>query len=149
MLCFSSFQYHRTGASFSATGPRHRDSCGSGLADTNLVPSSTSAAPFPTSAAPLQDHASAASQSTRSSASPHPQTTPVTTGLQDIRQTYQQSGLTSESVDLLMSSWRPTTTKAYNTYIRKWLDYVNKDKIVSPTHIDFANFLVRHSTVIT
>ena len=53
-----------------------------------------------------------------------------------------------------MSSWRPTTTKAYNTYIRKWQDCVNSAKVDSPTHIDLANFLIElykdganHSTV--
>ena len=53
-----------------------------------------------------------------------------------------------------MSSWRPTTTKAYNTYIRKWQDCVNSAKVDSPTHIDLAKFLTElykdganHSTV--
>ena len=45
-------------------------------------------------------------------------------------------------------------TKAYNTYIRKWQDYVNRAKVDSPMHTDLAIFLTElykdyasHSTV--
>ena len=45
-------------------------------------------------------------------------------------------------------------TKAYDTYIRKWQDNVNRAKVDSPTHIDLAKFLTElykdganHSTV--
>ena len=128
------------GASEGATGPRHRDSGGTRLALSSLVSSDTSSAPVSASATPLQDRASEATESTRSGAPPHSETASVPPGLQNIRQTYQQSGLTGDSVELLMNSWRPTTTKAYNRYIRKWQDYVNRAKVDSPTHIDLASF---------
>ena len=124
------------------------------MAHSSLVSSDTASAPVSASATALQDQASEATKSTRSGAPPHSETAPVPPGLQDIRQTYQQSGLTGDSVELLMNSWRPTTTKAYNRYIRKWQDYVNRAKVDSPTLIDLANFLIElykdgasHSTV--
>lgn len=154
ILRLSPFQHYCAGASEGATGPRHRDSGGTRLALSSLVSSDTSSAPVSASATPLQDQASEVTESTRSGAPPHSETASVPPGLQNIRQTYQQSGLTGDSVELLMNSWRPTTTKAYNRYIRKWQDYVNRAKVDSPTHIDLANFLIElykdgasHSTV--
>lgn len=53
-----------------------------------------------------------------------------------------------------MNSWRPTTQKAYDTYIKRWQMYVEKKKIEKATHIHVLNFLAdlyatgaSHSTV--
>ena len=40
-----------------------------------------------------------------------------------------------------MDSWRPNTHKSYNTYIQKWREFVDKNKISSPTYVHVANFL--------
>ena len=66
------------------------------MAHSSLVSSDTSSAPVCASATPLQDQASEVTESTRSGAPPHSETAPVPPGLQDIRQTYQQSGLTGD-----------------------------------------------------
>lgn len=40
-----------------------------------------------------------------------------------------------------MCSWRPATTKAYNTYIKKWQEYVKTHEVTSQTYVDVSNFL--------
>lgn len=49
--------------------------------------------------------------------------------------------MNSDAVDLLMNSWRPNTTKAYNTYIKKWHTFTVENSVVCPSHEDLANFL--------
>ena len=62
--------------------------------------------------------------------------------------------MTKDSINLVLSSWRPSTTKAYNTYIKKWQDYTISNRIRSPSHVHVCNFLAEmyksgasHSTI--
>ena len=63
------------------------------------------------------------------------------TGLQSVRQTLLEDGLTDEAADLIMLSWRPNTVKAYNPYIKQWEDYVKEGNISDPSETDVINFL--------
>ena len=40
--------------------------------------------------------------------------------MSSIRQFYSNQGLSTSSVDIIMSSWRSSTYSQYNTYIRRW-----------------------------
>lgn len=44
-------------------------------------------------------------------------------------------------MDLIMASWRPATSKAYDTYIKRWCKYVQEKGITNPSFSDVANFL--------
>lgn len=74
--------------------------------------------------------------------------------MQDLKQTYEELGLSSEAANLVMDSWRPSTVKAYDTYIRKWQNYTTVNKILEPTYVHVVNFLAElykdgasHSTI--
>ena len=98
-------------------------------------------APDNARASSTQRQCVAATQSPRQSPSACPEKYPPTNGLQDIRKEYAEAGLTEDAVNLLMHSWRPSTAKAYDTYIKRWQDYVNRNNILAPSHVDLANLL--------
>ena len=45
-----------------------------------------------------------------------------------IRQKLINDGLSKESIDIIMSSWRSNTSKKCNTYIKQWLEFCEKSK---------------------
>lgn len=50
-------------------------------------------------------------------------------------------GFDSSAVDLIMDSWRPATSKTYDTYIKQWCAFLKKNCISQPSVSDVANFL--------
>ena len=47
-------------------------------------------------------------------------------GMHYIRQKLINNGLSKESIDIIMSSWRNNTLKKYNTYIKQWTEFCGK-----------------------
>ena len=52
-----------------------------------------------------------------------------TNGLSYIREFYLSKGFSSEATNIICSSWRDSTCKQYEVYIRKWNLFCNKQKI--------------------
>ena len=47
-------------------------------------------------------------------------------GMHCIRQKLINDGLSKESIDIILSSWRSSTSKKYNTYIKQWIEFCEK-----------------------
>ena len=45
-----------------------------------------------------------------------------------VQQKLINDGLLQESIDIIMSSWRRSTSKKYNTYIKEWIEFCEKSK---------------------
>ena len=60
-----------------------------------------------------------------------------------IRKLLCKRGLTVESVDVILKSWRESTKKTYETYLRKWLKFTKESKVdpIHPTQENFITFL--------
>ena len=58
-------------------------------------------------------------------------------------QKLMNDGLSKESIDLIMSSWRSNTLKKYNTYIKQWIELFEKSNrdFQNPTIKDGLDFL--------
>ena len=106
-----------------------------------LVPCNATDADHSTSQTDLQEWSAAPPQQTRGSLPSGSAEAPKPATLKDLLQAYQQAGMTSDAADLLMDLWQPKMNKAYDTYIKRWQQYVNKTKVLSPSHTDVANFL--------
>ena len=66
-----------------------------------------------------------------------------------IRQKLINDGLSKESIDIIMSSWRSNTSKKYNTYIKQWIEFCEKSStdIQNATikvGLDFLTNLFKH-----
>ena len=57
-------------------------------------------------------------------------------GMQAIRTIIQKQGISTEAADIILKSWRPGTSKQYQPYIRKWIQYCHQRSI------DPSNFTV-------
>ena len=55
-------------------------------------------------------------------------------GMQAIGELFQKSGLLEDVVNVIMSSWRPSTHKQYTVYINKWLYFCDQQQI-DPMHL--------------
>ncbi|KAH3827284.1 hypothetical protein DPMN_129215 [Dreissena polymorpha] len=58
-------------------------------------------------------------------------------GMSHIRKSYEKRNLSSQSINIIMASWRKTTQKQYSMYINRWVYFCNKRKIdpfQSPIH---------------
>ena len=64
-------------------------------------------------------------------------------GMQIIRKSLQDQGLSGESTNIVLSSWWPTTTRQYSSYISKWTAYCHERKSdpVYSTIPEVLNFL--------
>ena len=62
------------------------------------------------------------------SSSPHPKEANASAGLQDLRKNCLNIGMSDVATDLMLDSWRPMTQKPYNTYIRKWIEFLAEKK---------------------
>ena len=58
-------------------------------------------------------------------------------GMHCIRQKLINDGLSKESIDIIMSSWRSNTSKKYNTYIKQWIEFCEK------SNRDFRNATIK------
>ena len=54
-----------------------------------------------------------------------------------IRQNLINDGLSKESIDIIMFSWRSNTSKKYNTYIKQWIEFCEK------SNRDFQNAAIQ------
>lgn len=108
-----------------------------------MVPSSAESSVHLSSETTLSPQTTPPSQPTRSDPPSPAEKTPKLAGLQSIRIPLEKAGLTQKSTDLLLDSWRPNTQKSYNTYIHKWHNFLTENSIISPSHIDVANFLTQ------
>jgi hypothetical protein len=52
--------------------------------------------------------------------------------MQVIRELLQKSGISNDIVDVIMSSWRPSTHKQYTTYINHWIHFCGQQ--ANPLH---------------
>ena len=65
-----------------------------------------------------------------------------------VREQLQKLGLSSDTIDILMASWRKSTGKQYTTYLTRWVSYC-KNKQVNVTHatvndgLDFLTLLYK------
>ena len=75
------------------------------------------------------------------SSSLHPKEANAFAALQYIRKNCLNIGMSDVATDLMLNYWRPMTEKAYNTYIRKWIEFLAEEKIQSASYVDLANFL--------
>ena len=92
-------------------------------------------------APPVKLPCTSLAQQARGSSSPDREEALASSSLQDLRKSFRQSGLNKDATDLLIKSWRPNSAKSYDSYIRRWEHFVNKNKIKNTSHIDVANFL--------
>ena len=58
-------------------------------------------------------------------------------GMHCIRQNLINDGLSKESIDIIMFSWRSNTSKKYNTYIKQWIEFCEK------SNRDFQNAAIQ------
>ena len=58
-------------------------------------------------------------------------------------QKLMNDGLSKESIDLIMSSWRSNTLKKYNTCVKQWIELFEKSNrdFQNPTIKDGLDFL--------
>ena len=49
--------------------------------------------------------------------------------LQVVRQSTQSHGVSKKTETIILSSWRESTTKQYNVYIRRWMDFCREQQI--------------------
>ena len=70
-----------------------------------------------------------------------------------VREQLQKLGLSPDTIDILMASWRKSTRKQYATYLSRWVTYCkNKqlNKQLDVTHatindgLDFLTLLYKH-----
>ena len=54
-------------------------------------------------------------------------------GMKAIRTVIQKQGVSTEQADTILKSWRPSTSRQYQPYIRKWIQYCHQ-KSIDPTH---------------
>ena len=54
-------------------------------------------------------------------------------GMQAIRTVIQKQGVSREAADIILKSWRPGTSKQYQPYIRKWIQYCHQ-RSIDPTN---------------
>ena len=60
-----------------------------------------------------------------------------------VRQLYENKGLSREATSILMSSWRTSTQRQYQPYIRKWNAYTTERNVdrISPPAVAVVEFL--------
>ena len=58
---------------------------------------------------------------------------PSSDGMQAIRTVIQKQGVSTEAADIILKSWRPGTSKQYQPYIRKWIQYCHQ-RSIDPTN---------------
>ncbi|XP_013395831.1 uncharacterized protein LOC106171928 [Lingula anatina] len=64
-------------------------------------------------------------------------------GLCIVRESFEDMAFSPTAVKLVMSSWRDTTVKQYESYISRWIQYCSERNIntLSPNVTDVVNFL--------
>ena len=67
----------------------------------------------------------------------------ASTGMSHIQQSFEARGLSKKATNLVMLSWRKSTQKQYNSYIKKWRDYGSRQQVseTSPSVEQTLNFL--------
>ena len=68
---------------------------------------------------------------------------PQTSGVPCIREFYENKEFSPELVSIIMSSWRKSTIKQYETYFRKWCTFCHEQKIdpLQNSEINVVEFL--------
>lgn len=120
ILCFSTFQCPASSVAESSNRRGFGDSGGSRLAITSVVSSSATTAGVPSCSSELHTDPSISSQPSPSHPPSCQAQSTQPSGLQDLRLTFHQQGLSSAASSLLLNSWRPATARVYNVYIQKW-----------------------------
>ena len=106
-----------------------------------MVSQSSKTTDTETPAAAIQERHPSASIQTEGSASSCPQTT--VDGMQFIRESIKDVGISGEVTEILMSSWRKSTQKQYKGYIERWLkfSYDNQFDPSTPQICEVIEFL--------
>lgn len=67
----------------------------------------------------------------------------ATHGMQIVRETLREQGISTEGTDIIMASWKPGTAKQYTPHIRRWTQFCDRRNInpLSPTVDCVINFL--------
>ena len=111
------------------------------MADPNLVPLPAAACIRNTARTSKEKNTAATAVSARSTTSPGTKTT--TNGLLLVRTKLTNMGVSLRSQEIIETSWRNSTTKQYNVYLLKWIDFAKTHSInvISPTIAQVLNFL--------
>lgn len=129
MLCFSSFQCNKSGASESGTGPSHSNPHSTQLVNSVLVSAASETVLSSTSTTPVACRSiNFALQGGRT---PVGETSKIN-GMLCIREALKKRQLSDNTISLIMKSWRDSTSSQYNTYLNKWIKFCNH------TVIDFS-----------
>lgn len=142
-LCFPSFQCHQPGCTENSTGTSNRNPSCSRLANATVVSSDPSTSVQTACETRGSKQAASPPQQTRQCSSTPAETPSKPAGLQSLRPSLENSGLSKECTDLVLNSWRPSTHKSYGTYIQKWVEFTQKCNISNPSYIHVSNFLTK------
>lgn len=116
------------------------------LADTSLVSLSHADVRGATDNSPSSHTPPATTRETRETTSTSQN--PNATSLPLFREQLQKLGLSPDTIDILMASWRKSTGKQYATYLSQWVTYC-KNKQLDVTHatindgLDFLTLLYK------
>lgn len=69
--------------------------------------------------------------------------------LSTVRRSLQTRGFSTQAVDIILQSWRGSTKKQYDCYIKKWVSYCSECRIdtLQPSLTEAADFLVKLHSV--
>ncbi|XP_071136933.1 uncharacterized protein [Mytilus edulis] len=126
-LFVSSFQFIEPVHFQNQRGRCKRSSNSSILADTNLV-SETNAVVNRQSNRSSKEQEDFESSSRSTICSSFTQEN-ETNCMSSVRSSFRERGFSKETTHILMSSWKSSTKKQYQVYIRKWFKYCNKKQI--------------------
>ena len=66
-------------------------------------------------------------------------------GIPLVRECLTSAGLPADTADIIMQSWRPSTTKQYGTYLQRWVYFCQRRQVdkINPSLEDILSFLTR------
>ena len=127
ILCFPSFQSHSISSSENSGGGGHRPHTSTQVANSTMVANTHENGNSKPSGTATDKRAAVSAESTRISSSPTPKAS--TTPMSCIREQLESQGLSEQATALVMGSWRNSTKKQYEPYIKRWKQYCNKRKM--------------------
>ena len=134
---FSSFQSHPQSAKKDQRGSGDWSASGAELAHSAVVSTSDAASHGSSTCAPQKGSATNFARKTTRDTPPSREI--GTTGLSLTRKQFENQGL-SQSTDIILNAWRPSTVKQYMPYIRKWETYCSQQQI-DPIHTNISQVL--------
>ena len=138
---FSPFQHHITSVEETAGGESNGTGTCTKLAHTTMVSTVDSTASS-TSACFTKEDDVLTVAGTSDGTSPTSRSTGIS-GMQIVRRSLEDQGISGEAENIIMAAWRPTTQKQWAPYLAKWSTYCDNRKVdtFSPGLKDVLNFL--------